>query len=122
MPGTQDTLRSSTSIPDRNKRRSVANSSSRPPKQKIPKDKELTRLRKKFGTPGAFTTDILRRTQELFQQREAGPTGGESFATRRASPPSPVAGPRPVQPLRSFLNRPRRFVPESASRRFIRGG
>ena len=117
MPGTQDTLRNSNSIPDRNKRRSVANSTTRPPK-----DKELTRLRKKFGTPGAFTTDILRRTQELFQQREAGPTGGESFATRRASPPSPVAGPRPVQPLRSFLNRPRRFVPESASRRFIRGG
>lgn len=100
----------------------------------IPKDTELARLRRNFGSSN-FITGIGRRVKELSEQRKAGPTNGAQFggrragpagssplATRRAPPSSPVAGPRPIQPLRPLINRPRRFVPESSSRRFIRGG
>jgi len=84
----------------------MAHSPTRPPRRRPPKDTELQDLIKTF----------------IPSQRSSETTGGQSLGLRRSPPLSPESGPRQIKPLRPLRNRPRRFVPESSSRRFVRGG
>ena len=101
-------------------------------------DKKLNTLVDNFGSSGDFIGSIQRRTQQLEKRRGGpaggrpkkdtsltGPRGGKPFnrqTVRRAPPLRAAPGPKAERPLGGLRNRPRRQIPESSSRRFIRGG